>query len=222
MHKLLLTSQTWKQVSRKPDGEEEELWQKRLELDPDNRLLSRQHRRRLTGEMLRDTMLVVSDSLSDRKGGPGVRPPLPKEITATLLRNHWPVSKDEEDHRRRSIYLFARRNLRYPLFDLFDSPALAESCARRPVSTTAPQSLALLNSEFVSVSAKRLAKHVLANSPSPEEAVQRSYLLTLGREPTSEELEAASRLIQVGDSKELRLEDLCLALFNFNEFLYLD
>ena len=132
------------------------------------------------------------------------------------------MSKDQEDHRRRSIYLFARRNLRYPLFDLFDSPALAESCARRPVSTTAPQSLALLNSEFVSDSAAKLAKHILESKPSPEEAVKRSYLLTLGRQPSSEELEAAGKLVRDPEGENLRLEDLCLALFNFNELLYLD
>ena len=222
MHKLLLTSNTWKQVSRKPEGEDKTSWKKRLTLDPDNKHLSRQHRRRITGEMLRDTMLIVSDSLSERKGGPGVRPPLPKEITSTLLRNHWPVSKEEEDHRRRSVYLFARRNLKYPLFDLFDSPALAESCARRQSSTTAPQSLALLNSQFVSDSAKRLAKHVLANHPKLEDAVERCYLLTLGRSPSNQELAAATLLVQDADSEELHLEDLCLALFNFNEFLYLD
>lgn len=222
MHKLILTSKTWKQVSRKPEDLKDASWDKRLKVDPDNRLLSRQHRRRLTGEMLRDTMLSVSDSLSSRKGGPGVRPPLPKEITSTLLRNHWPVSKDQEDHRRRSIYLFARRNLRYPLFDLFDSPALAESCARRPVSTTAPQSLALLNSEFVSDSAAKLAKHILESKPSPEEAVKRSYLLTLGRDPSENELESAGKLVRDPEGETLRLEDLCLALFNFNEFLYLD
>ena len=222
MHKLILTSKTWKQVSRKPEGVEEASWTKRLSLDPDNKHLSRQYRKRLTGEMLRDTMLYVSDSLSDRKGGPGVRPPLPKEIMATLLRNHWTVSEEEEDHRRRSIYIFARRNLRYPLFDLFDSPALAESCARRQSSTTAPQSLALLNSEFVSDSAKRLAKHVLEANPSLDQAVKTSYLQALGRVPTSDELTVAKLLIQDEQSKELHLEDLCLALFNFNEFLYLD
>lgn len=218
MHKLLLTSKTWKQVSRKPEGADEASWKKRLSLDPDNKHLSRQHRRRLTGEMLRDTLLVVSDSLSDRKGGPGVRPPLPKEITSTLLRNHWPVSKDQEDHRRRSIYIFARRNLKYPLFDLFDSPALAESCARRQSSTTAPQSLALLNSQFASDSAKRLAKHVLTTTPKLKDAIERCHQLTLGRSPTKEELANASLLVQDAD----HLEDLCLALFNFNEFLYLD
>jgi len=219
MHKLILTSQTWKQVSRNP---QDASWQQRLKLDPDNRLLSRQHRRRLTGEMLRDTMLAISGSLSDRKGGPGVKPPLPKEITSTLLRNHWPVSKKKEDHRRRSIYIFARRNLRYPLFDLFDSPALAEPSARRPVSTTAPQSLALLNSEFVSDSAKRLAKHIESQNLNLEESIQRSYRLTLGRLPNKTEQAAAKQLIQSQDGEGQHLEDLCLALFNFNEFLYLD
>ncbi len=216
LHKLILTSETWKQASLNQRNDPN--WQRRLERDPANSLLSRQHRRRLTGEMLRDTMLAVSGSLSKRKGGPGVRPPLPKEITATLLSNHWPVSPDEEDHRRRSIYLFARRNLRYPLFDLFDTPALAESCSRRPNSTTAPQALALLNSNFVSEAAERLAEYISKNSPEPKDAIREAYQLTLSRLPSKEESQNAEVLV----GKAGNLSDLTLALFNLNEFLYLD
>ena len=216
MHRLILTSATWKQTSLNTGNDP--TWQTRLKEDPDNQLLSRQLRRRLTGEMLRDTMLAVSNSLSSRKGGPGMRPPLPKEITATLLRNHWPVSKDQEDHRRRSIYIFARRNLRYPLFDLFDTPALAESCVRRTNSTTAPQSLALLNSTFVSQAAKRLADYLANETSSPGQTIHAAYQLTLGRPPTEGETANAWQFLNSGGT----LEDFTLALFNLNEFLFLD
>ncbi len=93
-------------------------------------------------------MLAISQSLNRQAGGAGVRPPLSVEITVTLLKNQWQVSTNAADHRRRSIYLFARRNMRYPMFDVFDRPDANASCARRHESTTAPQALTLLNSEF--------------------------------------------------------------------------
>jgi len=220
MHKLIVTSATWRQASRDNEGDPE--WPARLQKDPDNLLWSRQIRHRLTGEMLRDTLLAVSGSLSNRNGGPGVRPPLPKEITSTLLKNLWPVSRDETDHRRRSIYLFARRNLRYPIFELFDRPALAESCAARMVSTTAPQSLGLLNSEFTRNAAGRLAKHVASETKTPKMHVKLCYQLLLGRAPDTNELAAATDLITSSPDQQTGLSDLCLALFNLNEFLYLD
>jgi hypothetical protein len=172
--------------------------------------------------MLRDTMLAVSSSLSKRKGGPGVRPPLPTEITSTLLRNQWPVSKDEVDHRRRSIYLFARRNLRYPLFELFDRPALAETCARRKISTTAPQSLALLNSEFARNAAQRLSAHLMGKARTPKDRIVLCYQLTLARAPRPAELAAALELMAGAQNPRQGLADLSLAIFNLNEFLYLD
>jgi len=220
MHKLIVTSATYRQVTRNDRGNLE--WPARLQKDPENILWSRQIRRRLTGEMLRDTLLTASGSLSNRKGGPGVRPPLPREITSTLLKNQWPVSKVESDHRRRSIYLFARRNLRYPIFELFDRPALAESCTARKVSTTAPQSLGLLNSEFTRNAAKRLTKRVIREAHTPEAQLSLCYQLLLGRAPKANEQTVASKLTSGHSDKEKGLTDLCLALLNLNEFLYLD
>ena len=220
MHKLIVTSATWRQASR--DCGNDPAWEKRLKADQSNRLWSRQDRRRLIGEMLRDALLSCSDSLSQRKGGPGVRPQLPKEITVTLLRNQWQVSKDEVDHRRRSIYLFARRNLRYPLFDLFDRPALAETSALRSVSTTAPQSLALLNSSFVVQRAKELARRAADGNATPVESIRFCYRRVLGRLPRQEEMAGALQLVDRDDNPGQGLADLVLALFNFNEFIYID
>ena len=220
MHKLIITSTTWRQGSR--DETDDPHWKKRLKEDPYNNFWARQSRRRLTGETLRDTMLAVSNSLSDRKGGPGVRPPLPKEITTTLLRNQWSASKDEVDHRRRSIYLFARRNLRYPIFELFDRPALAESCAARKVSTTAPQSLGLLNSKFTRIASEQMSKHVLSKEKTTNGQLKLCYQSLLGRAPDENELPAATKLIAEYADSQKGFADLCLAIFNLNEFLWVD
>src|SRR5262245_56631485 len=96
-------------------------------------------RRRLTGEELRDAMWRASDSLDATRGGPGVMPKLPEELAQTLLKNQWTDSPKVSDHYRRSIYVFARRNLRYPIFDAFDRPDANSSCPARNQSTTAPQ-----------------------------------------------------------------------------------
>ena len=217
MHKLIVSSATWKQSSLNAGNDPN--WKQCLQTDPKNRLWSRQGRRRLTGEMLRDTLLFTGGNLNPERGGPGVRPPLPKEITSTLLRNQWPVSAKAEDHRRRSVYLFARRNLRFPFFDLFDRPAGAESCSHRMTSTTAPQSLALLNSDFVRQSAQHFAARVAKGTLDPNEQVRRCYQLLFNRQPEAEEFAAARAL--AGPRGE-HLADLALGLFNSNELLYVD
>ena len=110
-------------------------WRQAEVEDPENRLLARMRMRRLEGEAIRDALLAVSDRLSQRRGGPGVRPPLPDELVSTLLKNQWPITPEVEEHTRRSIYLFVRRNLRYPLFEVFDRPDKNASCPRRNRST---------------------------------------------------------------------------------------
>ena len=131
LHKLMLTSATYRQTSRpaeNPSPAELARWQSATEIDPENRLLWRANRRRLDGEAIRDCMLAAADRLSPKRGGPGVMPPLPDELTITLLKDQWKPSPDEEDHRRRSIYIFARRNLRFPFFEAFDRPETTASC----------------------------------------------------------------------------------------------
>ena len=117
--------------------------------------------RRLDGEAIRDAMLSSAGLLVSDYGGPGVMPPLPPELTGTLLKGQWIESPEEADHYRRSLYIFARRNLRYPIFEAFDRPDANASCAVRGRSTTAPQSLLLFNSEFSLLAARHLAGRVL-------------------------------------------------------------
>ena len=244
MHRLILNSATYRQASFGKG----EAWDRALRVDPDNQLLSRMPRNRLAGEAIRDAMLAVSGTLNSERGGPGVRPPLPEEITITLLKDQWQVSTNVEDHHRRSVYLLARRNLRYPLFDVFDRPDANASCARRYESTTAPQSLMLLNSEFSLEMARRLAGAVMTSGrESLPEFIDQSYRLTLGRPPSGDETvwalnfvnQQAARLQKEGRLPEALAPplppmagmdayqgaarvDFCLALFNLNEFVYID
>jgi hypothetical protein len=243
MHRLIVCSSTYRQTSQIADSAIGD----RQAIDPDNDLLSLFPRRRLEGEAIRDAMLAASESLDRRSGGPGVMPPLPEELVSTLLKGQWKESSDPADHYRRSVYLFARRNLRYPIFEAFDRPDANASCPRRNHSTIAPQSLLLLNSRFSLDAAQRLAGYVLAREEDTIEQISLAFRRTLARRPSDAELSDCRRFLEDqaarlrGDKrspKDLALPipasgeldpfsaaamtDLCLALFNTNEFVYID
>ncbi len=121
--------------------------------DPENMMLSRMNRRRLDAEGVRDAMLAVSGELNTRAGGPGVLAPIEKEVedlifTEAEVVDLWPEDRNPAEHLRRSLYLFRKRNVRYPLFDSFDAPDTQTACPRRETSTHALQALNLLNSDF--------------------------------------------------------------------------
>jgi hypothetical protein len=120
---------------------------------------------------------------------------------------------DKTEFTRRSVYLFARRNLRNPFLSAFDLPDSNLSCPKRERSTTAPQALALLNDGDVVESAKALAAK-LKDDPDP---VTTAYRLVLGRKPSDFEAKTAREFL-----KDSPLSELCRALFNLNEFVYVD
>lgn len=217
LHREILLTRAWRQASRRlgDGGEARADWARRLERDPENKLLSRRSRLRLDGESVRDAMLAASGRLNGKTGGPGIRPPLPPEAAVTLLKHQWPVTEDPAEFDRRSLYLFARRNLRFPLFEVLDRPDANQSCARRHVSTTAPQALTLLNDALVHDLAGALARRT-ASLP-PAEAVRDQFLRVLGRAPRPAEAAAA-----IAFAERQPAASLSLALFNLNEFLYLD
>ena len=177
--------------------------------------------------MLRDAMLSVSGQLNLKTGGPGVRLPLPKEISDTLLKKQAEPTTDITEHTRRSIYTFARRNLRNPLFELFDRPDAQMSCARRNESTTAPQALMLLNSDFAHSIAAKLAADLNEQHGSDAAAlIADATLRCLSRQATKPEIEAGQKFLhkQTSLTPNFRdaLADYCLALLNSNEFVYVD
>ena len=150
MHRLMVTSAAYCRSGRGPE----------VVQDPTNALFWKMNRRRLEGEAIRDTMLIISDRLNGKRYGPGVKLLLPKSIIVTFNKKKWNPTKDPNEYRRRSIYLFSKRNLRVPLFDVFDRPVAESSCAARIRSTTPIQSLMLLNSQFSWDTARGLADRV--------------------------------------------------------------
>ena len=248
LHFLVVTSATYRQAGwLKPGAAGVETWRESLKIDPGNRWLSRFPRFRLEGEVLRDVMLASAGVLNTQRGGPGVRPPLPAEIVNTLRKGQWEVTPERAGYDRRSIYLFARRNLRFPILEAFDRPDANRSCSQRSRSTTALQGLILMNSSFSLTTARRLAGSVLSQGVNEQEFIVEVFQRTLSRPPDPEEqqasqdfLDSQSALVKAGpqgsdqqalpipgqahwsDEKAAAASQLCLVLFNMNEFLYID
>ena len=221
LHRLMLTSATYRLASR-PTSSPSPTWERLTKADPTNRCLGRMNRQRLEGEAIRDTLLAVSGELNRKSFGPGIRPPLPPAVASTLLKDQWPVTEDATEHTRRSIYLFARRNLRLPLLEAFDKPDTNLSCPRRSRSTIAPQALHLLNSEFVRERSRMFAERVQQHSLDPRERIAYAYETALGRGPTDAEEVASQRFLDQQAAPAVAWHDLCHALFNQNEFVYVD
>ena len=181
----------------------------------DNPLLARANRQRLEGEAVRDTLLVLSGKWNAKTGGPGVV--LPEVSKAVGGSRAVPATADATEHARRSVYLFSRRNLRLSFLEAFDLPDSNLSCPKRERSTTATQSLALLNADEVMAAAKATADRITTECGTDAGRVERAYRLALGRAPNAAERERATAFLKTSP-----LSELCRALFNLNEFVYLD
>lgn len=222
IHRLIVSSATYQRASR-PQATGDETWRQSVQADPRNRYWSRFTRRRVTGETLRDLMLSVSGAITPAASGRSVRPPLPREVVQTLLRpDHWKVSEAKADHYRRSIYLFARRNLRYPLFEAFDRPSASATCARRNTSTIAPQSLILLNSEVSLELATRFGRAASENGSTHEEQIDYVYRRAYGRLPGDGERRQIHEFFEAYSEPVEALTDFCLAVMNSSEFVYIE
>jgi hypothetical protein len=240
LHRLMVTSAAYRQgtqASPKPMAE-----------DPDNTLLWKVARRRLDAEGLRDAMLAVTGELNLKMGGPGVLVPIEKEVedlifTEAEVVDLWPETPDPAEHARRSLYLFRKRNVRYPLFDAFDAPDTQSACPLRQVSTHPLQALVALNSDFAVARAKALAGRIYREAGGPDGRIELAYRLTLAREPSAGErrqaiefLAGQSRMLRESGRKDLARPsfvppgtdapeaaawvDFALAMLNRNEFEY--
>jgi hypothetical protein len=207
MHRLLLTSAVYQQGTKPTPLT--------LEKDPDNLLWTRMQRTRIEGEVVRDSLLAAAGLLNRRLGGPGVLPAVP--AGAIPGSQGWKTSAEPRDRQRRSLYVLARRNLRFPFLEAFDAPDTNQSCPIRERSTTALQALALLNADITTEAAQALALRLGREASEPKERIRQGYRLILGRWPTPGELEKAEKFLQ--DSP---VAELYRALFNLNEFLYRD
>jgi hypothetical protein len=214
MHRLMVMSAAYRQDSRV--DRDSAAHRRALAADRDNHLLWHARRRRLEGEATRDAMLAASGELNLRMFGVSARPKLP----ANISKYAWKPDARPEDQQRRSIYVLAKRNMRFPLFDAFDLPDMHNSCARRLTTTTAPQALLLLNGDLALERGQRLAA-VLRERFSDDDtaAITHAYRLAWGRPPSAEEIQLGLRFLS---TRSDALADFCHALLNTNEFLFVD
>lgn len=237
MHRLIVLSNTYQQSSAHSEAA--------AAIDPDNKYLWRFSRRRLEGETIRDSVLHVSGLLNTKMYGPGVFPPMPAGVQT---RGGWKKDEESSEALRRSIYVFIRRNTRYPMFEAFDMPDTHESCARRSQTVSPAQSLELLNNDLVLDWSRSFASRVLNDSGlTPEAQIERAYRLAYSRAPKAQERDLSMKFLErhvpllkaradkgeklvlpaslpqgADPVKAAALVDLCHMLLNANEFLYIN
>jgi len=239
LHRLIMTSSTYRQSTT--------ITPNAAKKDPDNRFFSRFPLKRLEAEAIRDESLAVAGLLNPKMGGPSIFPVIPKGMD---VRGGWPVTASESERNRRSIYVFVRRNTRYPMFEAFDMPDPYESCPRRYVSTTSSQALMLLNSELSVQWAQSFAGRVLAKAGAdPNAIVDTAYQIAFARHPEAAEVQQARNFFdaqsaiidkRIAEGQDLSLPvyadekfapempkaraaavvDFCHVLMNSNEFVY--
>ena len=186
LHREILLSSVYRQSS---DYREDV-----VKADVENKLLAVFPRKRLEAEEIRDSLLVASGKLEDKVGGPSVFPPVPANLGATPAQ--WKVSKDKKDQNRRSLYIFTRRSLPYPLLDTFDMATAQEAHSKRDVTTTPLQSLALFNSDIVFGWSQALAGRVINEAGSDESAqLDRLYEILFSRKASDAEKETLQKFL---------------------------
>jgi hypothetical protein len=245
VHRLILLSNTYQEAS--------DYAAKTAEADPENKLLWRYPRHRMEAEAIRDSMLATSGLLNPQMGGPGVYPPVPPglitALAASAAAGGWRTEKDPAQSDRRSVYIFVRRNLPYPLLQEFDTANTFESCDYRKNTVTPPQSLDLLNNELVLDWASKLAGRVLNDSGlAPAAQVDRAFRLAYGRAANADEQKLAEDFLArqtpimaarlagndahpplpanlpegIDQARAAAFVDLCHMLMDSNEFLYIN
>ena len=187
LHKLILMSSTYRQMSLHP---QQESYSKRDFL---NHNLWRQNRRRRDAESLRDALLASSGALNPKLGGPSFFPRMSAEALEGLSKKGraW-GSSSQTDRSRRSIYMMTKRSRILPLMTTFDFCDTTLPCGQRDVTTVAPQALALLNNHFVHEQSENMANRLYEEvGNDPRRQIERAWQYAFARAPADEELEIA-------------------------------
>jgi hypothetical protein len=213
MHRLIMLSNAY-QMSCAADA-------RAAELDPENRLLSRQNRRRLEAEPIRDALLSAGGNLDATIGG-SLNKPSKEKYNA--IGDADPVFNSV----RRAIYLPIVRSRMYDMFTIFDYVDSGVHTPLRSVTTVPPQALFMLNSELVAKQADLLAKRLLAPEIGDDMArVRCVYEILYSRPPTpAQAARALSHIASVSagvDSQRAAAwASVCRVLLATNEFVYVN
>ncbi len=214
LHRLIVTSATYRQVSTVSDPEGNPAVVK----DADNRLLWRMNRRKLEAEAVRDSLLAASGRLDLAMGGPSFQDFVverPEHSPHYEYRLHDP--EDPKSHRR-SVYRFLVRSQPQPLMTALDCADPSISVDRRNETLNALQALALMNNRLGVTLARHFAARLEREAPGGNvERIRLGFRLALGRAPTPGELETLA-----DHAQRHGLPSACRLLFNLNEFVFVD
>ncbi len=179
------------------------------ERDPQNRLLARGPRHRLSSEIVRDQALALSGLLSEKQFGPPVHPPIPGGVWKPFQAgDKWKVPKPgDEDRYRRSLYTYIKRSIPYPMFAAFDSPSREFCAPRRLRSNTPIQALMMLNDEVFTECATALAKRMRESGEQPKDQIRAGFRIATCREPGDEDLQDLIALMDSAKSESHGVED---------------
>ena len=217
MHRLIAESATFQQASR-VGGQ--------LGLrDPENRLLARGPRRRLSGAAIRDQALFVSGLLSPKVGGPPVKPYQPPGLWKELSFATGKTSVDfyVQDHGeslyRRSLYTFWKRSVAPPRLAIFDGGGREACRVRSGLTNTPMQALVLQNDVTFVEAARHLAERLLIELASEDDAARivHGWRLVLSRRPDEAELAVLLRALERYRRRFRETPQAAAALLEFGE-----
>ncbi|MBI4472688.1 MAG: DUF1553 domain-containing protein, partial [Acidobacteria bacterium] len=211
MHRLMMTSEAYQMASDDITLN--------LNVDLENRYFWRMPRMRLEAEIIRDQILAAAGTIDPTMGGPGVYPYIDPDLFEASSRRNWPGKPDTDPSTwRRSLYVYSKRSIRYPMFETFDQPNLINSVDRRNRSTVAPQALIMMNNNFVITQSWYFAERLQEEAGADVKAqVERAFQLALARPPDKDELQKSVEYIRGSPEG---LSEFCQLLFNLNEFVY--
>ncbi|MEO6434776.1 MAG: DUF1553 domain-containing protein, partial [Tepidisphaeraceae bacterium] len=208
LHKLIVTSATYRQSSAPSEAQEK--------IDADNRYLWRMNRTRLDAESLHDAMLLVTGKLDLKMGGPSVQQFFFKDGESPVY-DYTRFDVDDPTSFRRSIYRFTVRSVPDPLMDTLDCPDPSVLSPKRNTTLTALQALSLLNNPLVVRQSEHFAARVAKQTSDPAGQIALAYRLALGRPPTAEEAK-----LMIDHAAKFGMANVCRVIFNSNEFVFVD
>ena len=227
MQRLIMNSETYKMSS-------DYYLPANSEKDPINQFLWRFPIKRLEAEIIRDAVLSASGDINFQAGGKPFFPPVPESVTSQVpTKGKWEKTNEDPSTWRRSIYAYVKRNMKYPMFEVFDQPDATLSCERREVTTVPTQALTLFNNEFFLLEARHFADRVAREAGTdPAAQIKLVYRIAFSREPGARELQqgidflkkqgVGQALSRANRQASAGLAEFAHVIFNTNEFLYVN
>lgn len=209
LHRLIVTSATYRQTSSSRQGQE---------IDAGNTLLWRQNRRKLEAEAVRDAVLAISGTLDLTMGGPGWQDFVVERPEHSPHYEYSLADPEEKRTWRRSVYRFIVRSQTQPWMTALDCADPSIRVDRRNESLSPLQALTMLNNGFMISQARHFAARLERESPGSQAArIERAFQLGFGRLPSEKEKAAF-----VAFAERYGLPNLCRAFLNLNEFNFVD